>query len=159
MFRNAIFAATALVLTTASASADWQYTKWGMTTEEVITASGSQASKPKKPNTVEDGHIVHLLSAPYSTDRFKFKADFWFGRKTRELEMVKLDLMNLDQCPSLIGELKSIYGAADVKNLSIGDVYKWRDHENRNNILLMDVPNGFCNLDYQPIIKPGSRGL
>lgn len=159
MFRNAILATTALVLTTVTASADWQYTKWGMTTEEVITASGNKASKPKKPNTIKDGHIVNLLSAPYETERFKFKADFWFGKKSRQLEMVKLDLIDLDQCPSLIGELKSIYGTGELKKLSFGDSYKWRDNDSKNNIYLMDVPNGFCNLDYQPIVKPGSKGL
>jgi hypothetical protein len=159
MCKKTVIWAIAFSFVSTSAFADWQYTKWGMTTEEVITASGNKASKPTKPNTIKDGHIVNLLSAPYNTERFKFKADFWFGKKSRQLEMVKLDLIDLDQCPSLIGELKGIYGTGEFKKLSFGDSYKWRDQENKNNIYLLDVPNGFCNLDYQSIVKPGSKGL
>ncbi len=159
MIKITAIAVMALNIMTTSAEADWQYTKWGMTAEEVITASNNKASKPKKPDTVEDGHIVHLLTAPYSTERFNFKSQFWFGKISKKLEIVKLGLVNIDQCPSLIGELKSIYGNEYFKKLSFGEIYKWRDTKNKNDILLMNAENLFCELSYQNIINPGERGL
>ncbi|MQX45741.1 hypothetical protein [Sinorhizobium medicae] len=158
MFRFFIVTAVA-VLFGSAAQADWQYTRWGMTVDEVLVASKGKASKPKKPNTVEDGSILNLLSAPYNVNRLRSKAEFWFSEEDRRLSNVRLSLMKISQCPELRGALTNVYGPAEKSKTSLGEFLRWWDRENGNDILLMDYPGAICSLDYKPIRKPRTGGL
>jgi hypothetical protein len=68
------------LLLVTPAHANWQYTKWGMTPEQVIDASGNTVSKI--PADQQRGKsrpgFVGLLSGVYSTGDFSFRVDFQF---------------------------------------------------------------------------------
>ena len=158
MFRVFIVTAAAALFGSA-AQADWQYTRWGMTMDEVVVASKGRATRPKKPNTVEDGSILNLLSAPYTANRLKFKAEFWFAEEDRRLSSVRLSLIKISQCPDMRGALTNVYGPAEKSKTSLGEFLRWWDRDNGNDILLMDYPDAICSLNYKPIKKPGTGGL
>lgn len=87
-----------LVLILSSPSfADWQYTKWGMTTEEVRAASNGTATAPAKPgHGFEDETTEGLLTAPYQAGRFSFNAEFLFSKDDHRLASVELHLLQED---------------------------------------------------------------
>lgn len=90
----------ALVLggvTVSAAQADWQYTKWGMTPEEVAAASQGAATGPRKVTTGFDDETTQgLLEAPYQAGRYSFIARFYFGSADRKLAAVELVLQQED---------------------------------------------------------------
>ena len=70
----------ALALATCSASAahaDWEYTNWGMTIQQVVSASNNQTIEGTDPRPDSDGNVTKLL-APYRSGRFLFQAEFGF---------------------------------------------------------------------------------
>lgn len=144
---------------TGSAHADWQYSKWGMSPEEVTTASEGLAIKPVKPDKYDDGLVIHLLSAPYETGRFKFESKFWFDNTNSNLVMVQLDLQDINKCGLLRRELSDIYGASEIGLSKLVNDDKWRDEDNGNIITLTSYDGAFCTLDYKPIVEPGKSGL
>ena len=76
----------ALVGVSTPALADWQATKWGMTSAEVVSATGNAA----KPNTDPDADSDELLAMPYKEAGIRFTATFEFDDKTKVLSGVKL---------------------------------------------------------------------
>ncbi len=159
MFKKTVISAFAFSFVSTSAFADWQYTKWGMTTEEVITASGNEASTPSKPDIIEGGVVEHLLSAPYSTDSLDFTANFWFGKQNNKLKMVELKLSDVNRCQHLINQLNLIYGYNKPEKTSLMDFYGWKDEKSGNTVSLMVLSDRICDLRYQPIAKPTEKGL
>jgi hypothetical protein len=101
----------ALLVWAVPARADWQYTKWGMTPEQVIEASGGSVSKI--PEAQRKGrsrpNFIGLLSGAYSAGDFQFKVDFQFSRNL--LEMIGMNLIAYDRCERLKNTLLSKYGA------------------------------------------------
>jgi hypothetical protein len=95
-----LIAATAFILIpvlTAPSLADWQYTRWGMTADEVRTASGGTAATPPKPgHGWEDETTEGLLSAPYQAGRFSFTAEFLFSKTDHKLASVELQFLQED---------------------------------------------------------------
>lgn len=77
--------------------ADWQYTKWGMTIEEVRSASNGTATAPAKlGNGFEDETTEGLLTAPYQAGRFSFNSEFLFSKDDHRLASVELRLLQED---------------------------------------------------------------
>lgn len=73
----------------APARADWQYTKWGMTPEQVVVASGGAA------RLVTDEKPPYLSTrigcdARYKVGAFEFYVSFMFVRQTNRLQEVGL---------------------------------------------------------------------
>src|ERR1700749_1019201 len=60
-----------------AARADWKYTKWGMTPQEVVSASNNQAKEGSDLRPDSDGNVTKLV-APYQTGKFSFEAQFGF---------------------------------------------------------------------------------
>ncbi|OAP43202.1 hypothetical protein ATC00_04705 [Sinorhizobium americanum] len=146
-----------MLLGSSAAQADWQYTRWGMTEQEVVAASEGQARKPKRPDTYEGGSPLHLLEAPYKTGDFAFVAKFNFDR-FRRLETVKLQLRNIHSCPALQGTLSNIYGPPKVSTTSLGRFAKWWDSDNGNVLILSDYPGMWCYVQYSVYKRPGEKG-
>lgn len=77
--------------------ADWQYTRWGMTVEEVRSASKGTATAPAKPGKGFEGDATEgLLTAPYQAGRFSFEAEFHFSKEDHKLAYVELRLLQED---------------------------------------------------------------
>jgi len=83
----------------APAKADWQYTKWGMTPAQVLTASGGQATC-KTLSAKEIAASPSLLlecSGWYQVGKFKFIALFGFDKQDHQLQEVTLSLANVHE--------------------------------------------------------------
>ena len=95
------------------ATANWQYTRWGMTQKQVQATSGKPT--PLTPdeqtfNSAANSYEVALLQAPYSSGQYQFNAIFYFDRSKGTLTGVKLNLINIDRAGELMGSLRKKYG-------------------------------------------------
>lgn len=93
-------------LTPLPAHADWQSTKWGMSPEEVILATGNEYeidSAPKKKNEL-------LKKGNYAAGQYEFDISFSFDG-SRKLESVGLIIKESHQklCSSLEQEVDKKY--------------------------------------------------
>src|ERR1700761_6415496 len=117
-----------------AAKADWEYTKWGMTPQEVVSASKNLAKASTDPHPDSDGNVTKLV-APYQSGKFAFEAQFAFDAadklssvtlvlndKSRHMDMDSMDMddksmnmkrdMDTDQgvCHALDASLNSVHG-------------------------------------------------
>src|SRR5687768_8936635 len=89
-----VFAALALTHPT-NAVADWQYTRWGMTVDEVVKASKGQL-KPCDAQLCSGQELrgtkdeVRLIGN-YASGQYSFKAYFYFNKDSKKLSIVSLD--------------------------------------------------------------------
>lgn len=65
-----------------AAKADWEYTKWGMTPQEVVSASKSLAKEGTDLRPDSDGNVTKLV-APFQSGKFSFEAQFGFDAADR----------------------------------------------------------------------------
>ena len=66
----------------AQAKADWEYTKWGMTPQQVVSASKNLATESSDLHPDSDGNVTKLV-APYQSGKFSFEAQFGFDAADR----------------------------------------------------------------------------
>jgi len=146
---------------TQPAFADWQYTKWGMTANEVIAASGKKVFPELNPGTDKGDSKVklrgtHVSESPY--EQFQFDASFYFG-SSEKLQDVVLDLKDSEKCPNLAGAMLTIYGPAQVEDRSsVSFLRTWWDRLNDNHVSYLRIGNK-CSVTYKEMVKPGAKGL
>src|SRR5271154_7058539 len=58
-----------------AAKADWEYTKWGMTPQQGVSASKNLAKEGADLHPDSDGNVTKLV-APYRSGKFSFEAQF-----------------------------------------------------------------------------------
>ena len=168
--------ALALVCCGASAAkADWEYTKWGMTPEQVASAAKNltRASSDLRPDS--DGNVTKLV-APYHGGKFSFEAQFGFNPadrlssvtlvlkdKTAGMGMgmdmgMSMDMgadMNMDQggCHDLLVSVKTKYGppqggrSAHMQYI----IETWQDRKNKNNVTYTVLDGVGCYVQYSAI--------
>ena len=146
--------ALALVCCGASAAkADWEYTKWGMTPEQVASAAKNRTKKSSDLHPDSDGNVTKLV-APYQSGKFSFEAQFGFNPADR-LSSVTLVLndksagmdmdmgadmadMNMDQggCHDLLASVKTTYGPPQGGGSAHMQytIETWQDQKNKNNV-------------------------
>lgn len=140
------------------ASADWQGTKWGMSTNDA-DRSFRIPHKPN-PNWVADDTFSTLdgkFTFDYVTGNVAFKqGELVFDRDGR-LYAIQMVLENAWQCDSLRETLRSIYGtvASDETKQSMSDSGTWQstvwyDKANNNKVTLGHYKWG-CRVYYEPI--------
>src|SRR5580704_7226281 len=109
-----------------TASADWQYTKWGMTPDQVANAAKNRTKKNSDLHPDSDGNVTKLV-APFQSGKLSFEAQFGFDPADR-LSSVTLVLndksaamdmgmdmgadmkMDKDVCHELGVSVKTTYG-------------------------------------------------
>jgi hypothetical protein len=149
------FILLALLVIPAPAFADWQPTKWGMTSDEVIKATGNQA----KPNTDTDAESTEPLVMTYSEAGVHFTVYFQFDEQTKTLKGVKLVPENRD-CQKAFDILKAKYGApASSVQGAVGEMEKWQDAAGPNRISALALPSrsaaNYCSITYRPLAAAG----
>jgi hypothetical protein len=104
------------------AYANWQFTTWGMTPDQVIAASGGKAQAVS--NAEARGHsllsasLFDKLSMPYDTGMLHFNADFLFNPKG-ELAAVNLRFKgSLSEGAQLKAAMVSKYGEPNDRSHS-----------------------------------------
>lgn len=164
----AISAAAISLCSPQAALADWQYTKWGMSQEEVVAAAGATGSTLKAIN--KPGYAGRILVGPYNSGRFSFQATFYFpDRDGGKLASVRLELENKDTCRDLSLALESAYGSAPQisENPAEKDLRirrgRWSDKEKNNLVTFFYPPERYsdpCWVHYSELVKPGAtQGL
>lgn len=137
----------AILLGVGEARADWQYTKWGMTPEQVEAASSGLA-KVAGP----------VVKGTYKSGDITFLTEFYFQNGGLHLISLKPDVQGY-ACFSLRQSLEAVYG----KPFSVdGEGRQWHD-PGKNNRVGLDVIGNYaaahCDLVYAPLLTPDGGGL
>jgi hypothetical protein len=152
--------AMAALLLSFSASAHWQYTRWGMTEAQVIKASKGAAVSAS--DTDADKHKAYgdnaniNLTAPYKAGEFEFNA--YFGFKDGKLANVQLDLTSGD-VHKLIGALRNKYGkpaSEPTADDSGFDMWLWHTSDD---LVQLAAVGGYVTLSYYTKHDKTEKGL
>jgi hypothetical protein len=111
------------------AHADWQYTRWGMTPDQVMAASTDQLKACDEACKGQDTNIqIARFFGPYQSGPFNFTAYMLFDRQNNTLAEVTLDLNQPNDAGALVDALKLKYGEPMVNDYSKSmKVIIWRD--------------------------------
>lgn len=150
------------LVTTSAASADWQYTKWGMTVDQVIAASKGQM---KKCSAVCDKQTTDsakaLLYASYQSGDFPFTAFAYFDNQSRKLTSVSLRLDDPSKGYELIGALRAKYGEPATSTRSqLMEILVWRPSGDQIDIMRIGFrEDQSYTLGYRPRLTNSNKGL
>jgi hypothetical protein len=143
-----------LLLTPRTAYADWQYTKWGMSPEEVVAASNGNAQllpdTEAKKSRATDNDFITLAKAVRSVNGERFSVSFNFIKHSKRLQMVSLDAVDVSRCTMYKSYLFHRYGAPAVSEFD-GTLLIWRDPPSGNAVDWVYSPPEFCTIRIEPI--------
>ena len=112
---------------------DWEYTKWGMTPQQVVRASNNLATEASDLRPDSDGNVTKLV-APYNSGRFSFQARFEFNAADR-LSAVTLLLTDKSSCYDLQVSVQTAYGPVQGgTSTSLYIIENWQDQKNKNRV-------------------------
>lgn len=103
-------AGLAALLTASVARADWHYTRWGMTPEQVVAASGGKAEllPPKRRPRISP--LETAASGEFQDGAMQLRTAFSFSTDGGGLACVSYGLMNRDGDETFKTSLTSRYG-------------------------------------------------
>jgi hypothetical protein len=150
---KAVGVMVALVASTAIAKADWEFTRWGMTPDEVIAASQGRAVRVKREQVATCSNVLGrcLVTIPtYTIDRFPFVATFHFDAKEERLAAVQLSTEGV-HAAFLEQVLIGTYGTPSTSRTQFVVTHTWLD-EKRGNVVVL-VPGLRTNIIYTAVAK------
>lgn len=166
--------ALVLVALTLPAHADWQFTRWGMTIDEVVTASKGNVARTSpatlKKNRMELGLGHAYARGTYSTGDFGFTS--YFYAPSGKLSGVRLLLRDAPANHRLLNQLTSVYGkpieasASSLAGCTLRSA-RWND-KSAGNVVLFSAMTGcqsgserleFGAVLYTPLASKGGSGL
>jgi len=159
----------------SAAKADWEYTKWGMTPGQVVSAAKNRTKKSSDLHPDSDGNVTKLV-APYQNGKFSFEAQFGFDAADR-LSSVTLVLndksagmdmdmgadmnMNMDKggCHDLQVSVKTTYGPPQGGGSAHMQysIETWQDRKNKNNVTYTVLDGVGCYVQYSAIKPAGAH--
>jgi hypothetical protein len=162
----------------SAAKADWEYTKWGMTPQQVVSASKNLAKEGADLHPDSDGNVTKLV-APYQSGKFSFEAQFGFDAadrlssvtlvlkdKSTDMDMDSMEMddksmhMHMDQgiCRDLDVSLNTAYGPPPYHGAShLYAIEKWQDEKNKNSVDYHALYQVGCYVQYSAIKSGGAR--
>lgn len=152
--KNTILTAVALsaLAVAPSAKADWQNTRWGMTPQEVIEATGA---RPETGRSIRGGSLE--AAGEYSAAGFDFRSRFFFA--SGGLRVVALTLLDPSDCPLLNRALSGIYGEPMESRDS---ATRWASTSDNFYVLINEPWEPYsseCVVYYEPISAGSVSGL
>jgi hypothetical protein len=147
-----------------AAGANWQYTKWGMTPEQVQSAAKGKLSPVATPGCAACTSIP-LLAGDYVVNGQVFRARFEFTDGTALFKVV-LAMPSTGRtwgCNDLFDSLIRRYGAPAWQAPLTGDGSlpnaRWLDSRDNNTVSFNDVSlqTGMCEIQYSPLAS--GKGL
>jgi hypothetical protein len=147
----------ALAVWSGPAAANWQYTRWGMSPDQVIAASKNKAHTASDPAMHGTDEARNLLDGKYQSQGFDFDINFLFD-PSNKLSHVNLHLVTPADCPKLQGRLSNIYGPPKTSATPIVSFAKWWDKRHGNVLVLMQIGDQSCKLDYMKYDEAGAEG-
>ena len=155
--------AVVAVVTMAAATparANWQYTQWGMSPDQVKLASDGTARDNGDRKLDADG-VKATLTAPYEGAALPFTAVFLFDARDR-LEYVTLNPIGQISCPVVLQALSANHGTpTGTDDMVHASTRRWDDVENDNLVVFLDLGQGNCSIQYSklPNTQPRGRSL
>ncbi len=153
-------AISALAYSLSPAAANWQYTQWGMSPDEVTTASNSAARS--NPDRMLDAEGLQAeLIAPYQGAAIPFTAVFLFDPENK-LEVVTLNPVGGIACPVIVQALGANHGKPEGDaDMVLAKTLRWDDVDNNNLIVYADLGEGKCTIQYSklPPTRPNGKSL
>jgi hypothetical protein len=139
----------------SAAKADWEYTKWGMNPQQVVSASNNLARESSDRGPDSDGNVTRLV-APYSSGKFSFEARFEFDAADR-LAAVTLFLTDKSLCGELQASVETAYGPArGGTSTSLYIIENRLDQKNKNSVTYTALYRSDCYVQYSGIKSPGA---
>jgi hypothetical protein len=132
----------------AGARADWEYTRWGMTPEQVVAASRGvvRLGAPPQGKTYE-GLEGRALGA-HRTDGAAFDAYFHFDQ-AGELAKVALERTGGTACAALHGRLMARFGKPEKSTrTNFATIETWRDAPRGNLVRYVLVGELPCTITF-----------
>jgi hypothetical protein len=161
MTMRLIVPALLLLSATAPAAADWQYTKWGMSVDQVQKASKGILQRCSGASVCTERSVTNSaaqLYGGYTTGQFNFSAYPMFNRQTSRLDAVTLELSDPTMAGALGAALRAKYGEpVNASRGSIMSTSTWRDRTDE--ITLMAIGERSVTLRYSPRITASNAGL
>ena len=111
--------AIGIILSATTANADWRYTKWGMTTDQVVESSKGKAHKVKSL-TREHRQRGKWVRSTHDMDGMAFNVVFRFDPSSGLLHKVDLKLKNNNRCDDLVSIIKTKHPESTAKKISRG---------------------------------------
>lgn len=165
--RSLVAVVLALSFCMPSGLADWRFTKWGMTPEQVQAAAGGTLSKATGDDACQACNPIPLLIGTYSAAGFRFRVIFQFdyGQTLSAVALRTQSKGRVSGCDDLFNSLSAKYGKpvwkSPVADSSIGNLRptRWIDTESGNTVLFIDTSSlmGECEIKYSPLASP--KGL
>jgi hypothetical protein len=169
----------------SAAKADWEYTKWGMTPQQVVSASKNLAKEGSDLHPDSDGNVTKLV-APFQSGKFSFEAQFGFDTadrlssvtlvlndKSTDMDMDSMEMdhksmhMDMDHmhkdmdrgiCHDLDLSLNTTYGPPPYHGAShLYAIEKWQDQKNKNNVDYHALYQVGCYVQYSAIKPAGAH--
>ena len=158
-----LFTAT-IALPNSSANADWQYSRWGMTPDQMLTASKGQLKRcdPKACAGQTTDKTAAQLFGPYQSGEFSFKSFAFFDKQTNKLAQVTLQLTTPEKANELIGALRARYGEPSSQNkTTIMTLLVWREQKDQIALMILGFgqTTNSASIIYQPRITEATKGL
>lgn len=156
------------------ADARWQYTKWGMTIDQVLSANKDvRRLSPENQKAQEIRSLGSALAeAPYVADGTPTNAVFYF--KSNKLRAVRLNLRGSGDGYRLLESLSSVYGKSireferPVLDACKETRREWHDIK-RGNVVTISIlacsnvgpykGMGSSSILYEPLRSKGETGL
>jgi hypothetical protein len=141
---------------------DWEYTKWGMTPQQVVSASNNLATQGSDLRPDSDGNVSKLV-APFQSGKFAFEAQFGFDATDR-LASVTLVLNDKSAGMDMDADVNTAHGPCHDLRVSVNTAYgppqegaaihmqysieTWRDQTNKNKITYTVLDGVGCYVQY-----------
>ena len=145
---------------TGPAAADWQYTQWGMTPDQVAAASNATA-RPNLDRRLDADGLRAALTVPYEGTAIPYTAVFLFDAENK-LQTVTLNPVGGIAGPVIVQAQAAHPGLPEGKvDLLKSKTLRWDDIEDDNLVVYADLGGNACNIQYSrlPPTKPDGRGL
>jgi hypothetical protein len=149
--------------------ADWAYTRWGMTPQQVVSASNNLATQGSDLRPDSDGNVTRLV-APYRSGKFSFEAQFGFDATDR-LASVTLVLNDKSAGMDMDADMNTDHGACYDLRMSVNSAYgppqgggsihmqytikTWQDETSKNKITYTVLDGVGCYVQYSAF-KPAA---
>lgn len=152
--RAFIVGALTLLAAASPASAEWQFTNWGMSVDEVVAASGGSVERYNGSPGQRIMGSNFQAKGSYSAGGYDFESEFYFDPSGR-LSVIRLMLIDYSQCGSMREMMQGIYGSSAEGGL-FRETQAWYDSD-RGNVVRTTQVGGMCFIAYTPLRSSGTR--
>ena len=147
-------AAIVFLAVSTGAQAHWQYTRWGMTPDQVVIAARGAVQRADPKSDAEMPFGVKEAAGTYAAGNRSMKASFWF--KEGRLSQVDLSSDNQDDCYSVKRDLDALYLSPNSTS-AMSTI--WIDEIKGNHIQYVNWGTLGCQIFYAVVQNSKSTGL